>query len=153
MRVFVTENLMVLDEINVFYTEALERFIELPCGLSPRPAINLRHEECFLPIAVAERLAHANLAGTFIVIPAVIQKVDTTVYRCAHNSDRKRLINVLETKMPAPHSNSRDFLASASERSIDHRFSLLSYWQTIGLREGSMQPNECENLQNNPVGR
>src|SRR5437016_9544225 len=125
MRVFVSEDLVVLDKINAIDTEAPERFVELPRGLFLRPAINLRHEECFLAIAVADCLSHAYLAGAFVVIPAVIQKVDTPIYCRAHDSNRELLINVLQTKMPATHTDCRNFLAGASETSIDHHFTLL----------------------------
>src|SRR5438045_4415977 len=99
MWIFVTQNLVVLDKIDLFHTEPLQRFVELSRGLFPRPAVNLRHEKCFFPITIAERFTHANLAGAFVVVPAVIQKVDTPVYGRAHNSDRKGLINMLQTKV------------------------------------------------------
>src|SRR3989442_9232274 len=84
-----------------------------------------RHEECFLAIAVADCLSHAYLAGAFVVIPAVIQKVDTPIYCRARDSNRELLINVLQTKMPASQTDCRNFLAGASETSIDHHFTLL----------------------------
>src|SRR6266571_257016 len=125
MRVFVTQDLVVLNEIDSIDTEALKRFVELPRGLFLRPAIDLRHEECFLAIAVADCLSHAYLAGAFVVIPAVIQKVDTPIYCRAHDSNRELLINVLQTKMPASQTDCGNFLAGASELSIDHHFTLL----------------------------
>src|SRR5438132_1704945 len=69
--------------------------------------------------------SHAYLAGAFVVIPAVIQKVDTPIYCRAHDSNRELLINVLQTKMPASQTDCRNFLAGASETSIDHHFTLL----------------------------
>src|SRR5438128_10276434 len=57
--------------------------------------------------------------------PSSYQKVDTPIYCRAHDSNRELLINVLQTKMPASQTDCRNFLAGASETSIDHHFTLL----------------------------
>src|SRR5690348_4668292 len=47
--------------------------------------INLRHQKCFLAIAVAERLSHANLALTAVIVPAVVEEVYAVVECRADN--------------------------------------------------------------------
>ena len=114
----------MLYEIDTIDSETLQRLIELPGRFLLRTAVNFGHEKCFLAISVAECFPHADLAGPFVVVPAVIEKIDTPINCRADDLNGEPLIHMLETQMPAPDSDSGNFLAGASELSINHTFSL-----------------------------
>src|SRR5438132_7291599 len=86
VRISHANHFMKLPEVEVIGLQPLQRFIELLGGRLFGLAVNLGHKECFLPISVAQRLSHANLALTFVVIPTVIEEVDAVVECSAHNA-------------------------------------------------------------------
>ena len=55
--------------------------VDLLGGGLLRAAVDLRHQEDLLPVAVAQRLAHAHLALAVVVVPAVVQERDAVVDR------------------------------------------------------------------------
>src|SRR5437870_9644104 len=59
--------------------QPLQRFVDLPGGGLPGPAIDLRHEEDFLAIAVTQRPPHADFAGAAIIIPAVVHEGESLI--------------------------------------------------------------------------
>jgi hypothetical protein len=105
MWVFVAEDLMVLNEVNEIDLEPPERLLELSRRLLFRPAVDFRHEEYFVPVAVAESFPHASLAGAVVVIPTVIHEVDPAIYRGANDSDTELLIDMPQSEVPATDSN------------------------------------------------
>ena len=53
MRIFVTKNLVVLDQIDVIGLHSLQRLLELFCRSFLRATVNLCHQEHSLPVSVA----------------------------------------------------------------------------------------------------
>src|SRR4051812_27396617 len=70
-RVLEPNDLMMLDQINVIDAQTLQRQIQLPGRFFLRPAVDLRHQESFIPIAVEKRLSHAQFAFALEIIPRV----------------------------------------------------------------------------------
>src|SRR5438876_99274 len=66
--------------------EPAERFFDLAGGGFLIATVDFRHQERSLAIAVAERLAHADLALPTVVVPAVIEKVQSVVNCGAHDA-------------------------------------------------------------------
>jgi hypothetical protein len=88
--------------------EPAQRFFNLlRCGLLIA-AIDFRHQERALPIAIAQRLAHAKLALPAVVVPAVVEKVDSLVDRSAHDANALRLCEVRPNKMVSAQPYHRD---------------------------------------------
>src|SRR2546423_5827055 len=73
MRIFIAEDLVMLDQIDPVGLQPPQRFVKLPRRFLPRSAVDLGHQENLLPVAVAESGSHAPLAGAVVVVPAVIQ--------------------------------------------------------------------------------
>ena len=65
-----------------------------------RPSI-LVIRNALLPIAVAQRLAHAHFAFAAVVIPAVVQKIDPVIDRRANDLDAFLLILLRADVIPA----------------------------------------------------
>ncbi|GEM_PF-4943708 len=95
---------MVLHQVDSIGLEPLERFIELLGGGLFRPAVDLRHQENFLPIAVAQRLAHPELAAAVMVIPRVVHEGDAVADRLADDPDRLLFIGIADVISAEPSS-------------------------------------------------
>src|SRR5437879_7201728 len=87
VRIFVAENFVVLDQVNLVHTEPLQRFIQLPCGGLFRAAVNFGHQESLRAIPVAQRFSHPVLAGAIVVVPTVVEKIDSPVDGAPANTD------------------------------------------------------------------
>jgi len=58
------------------------------------PPIDLRHQKSFLPVAIAQRFTHADLALAVVVVPAVIQERDAAVERGPDDSNAFLLVRL-----------------------------------------------------------
>ena len=79
---FVADDLVDLQQVDVVGLEPLQRLVDLlrrPSSRS-RPSIFVIRK-ALLPVAVAQRLAHADLALAVVVVPAVVEEVDAAVER------------------------------------------------------------------------
>ena len=81
MRILIAKNLVVLHQVDVVGLQPNQRFVELTGCFCPAAAVDLRHQEHTIAIPVAKRASHADLAGAFVVIPAVVEKVDAAIDR------------------------------------------------------------------------
>jgi hypothetical protein len=68
-------HLVKLEQVDGIRPEAAQRFVDLLAGLAFAPAVDLGHQEGLVAVAILQRLAHAHLALTIVVIPAIIQEV------------------------------------------------------------------------------
>jgi hypothetical protein len=119
VRVSVSDHLVVLDEINHVDLEATERLVKLLCRFLFGSAIGPRHQKYSVPVTITQRFAHADLAGSLVVIPAVIHEVDSAVCGGANDADAKLLIHPVQADMPTADPDCRDVLSRADERSIE----------------------------------
>src|SRR5271165_2793604 len=132
VRIGVPNDLMKLQQINVIGLQAAQRFIELLGSSFPGLPVDLGHEERLLPIAVAQRLAHADLALAAVVIPAVVEEVDAAVETGADNADAFLLVG-LHAEVISTQTYDRDLRAGAAQ--FAHGNSLGSVGEV--LAEGS----------------
>src|SRR5205085_3094679 len=58
----------------------------LACGAGGA-AVQLGHQECLLPIALAQGVAHALLTAPAVVVPAVVEEVHSVIERTADDPD------------------------------------------------------------------
>src|SRR5262245_35941179 len=109
MRIFVAQNLVMLDQIDMIGLQPFERLVQLFCRILLCAAVDLRHQKDALAITILERLAHALFARAFVVVPAVVHEVDPVVDRGANDAQAQLLVNRFETEMPAAQTDERDF--------------------------------------------
>src|SRR5258708_36902549 len=99
------EGLVVVDEMDGGGLQTFQRFVELPRRFRLRAAVDLRHQEGLRAIAVAERLAHADFARAFVVVPAVVEEVDAAIDGGANDPNAEVFLHRLEPEMPAAETN------------------------------------------------
>jgi hypothetical protein len=68
-----------LDEVDVVGLEALEGGVDLVAGALGVAGVDLGHEESLVPVAITQRLAHANFALAIVINPGVVHEVDPGV--------------------------------------------------------------------------
>src|SRR5207302_5815638 len=107
VRIVEPDHLVVLDQIDAIGLQAAQRFIELPHRLLFRSTIYLGHQEHLVAVAVAQRLADADLAGSGVVVPRVVEEVDAAIDGAAHDAERQLLVHGRQAKMPAAESDRR----------------------------------------------
>src|SRR5437016_3861995 len=95
------DDLMVLHQIHVIGLQSLERFVDLLGSSLFRAAIDLGHEENFFPVPVAQRLAHADLASSVMVIPGVVHKSDAMIDRAPDDTNALLLVTGPSNVVPA----------------------------------------------------
>src|SRR5713101_3975581 len=122
VRIVVANYFVELEEIDAIGLKAAQRFADLARSHSFRAPVDLGHEKCFLPIAVAQRVAHAYFAIATIVVPAVVEKINSFILLAADNSYTFLGIRLL-AKMIATEADDRDFLTGAAQRSIGNTIS------------------------------
>src|SRR6266481_483934 len=105
MGIFKAQNLVMLDQVDAVDLQPFQRFVQLFGGCRFRAAIAFRHHESLLSITIFESLSRALFARAFVIVPAVVQKIDTAIDGAAHNADGKLFIDVLQAEMPAAHTN------------------------------------------------
>src|SRR5258707_15805908 len=104
VRIVVANYFVKLEEIDAIGLQAAQRLIYLVCCGGFRASIDLGHEKRFLPVAVAKRVAHAYFALAAIVVPAVVEKIDSFIQPCADNANTFLGIRLL-AKMIATEAN------------------------------------------------
>src|SRR2546425_2017625 len=73
-----------------------------------------------IAVAVTQRFAHAFLTSAFVVVPAVVEKVDASIDCRTNNANCQLLINLFQTEMPAANPDCGNLFSRASEYSINH---------------------------------
>src|SRR5271163_565495 len=68
-----------LHEIEMIDLQSLQGFIDLFGGSFAIASINFGHHKCLSTIAGFQCLTHALFTYTAVIIPAVVQKVDTAI--------------------------------------------------------------------------
>src|SRR5213594_3218908 len=105
VRVGVANDFVELQKIDPVGLKAAQRIVDLTCRGGFGAPIDLGHEKRFLPIAVAQRVAHADLTLAAIVVPTVVEEIDPFIQACAHNANAFLSIRLL-AKMIAAQSTS-----------------------------------------------
>src|SRR5262245_8098039 len=119
VRVLEPNDLVMLHQVDVIGLQPAQRLVDLSrCGL-PRAAIDLRHQEDLRAVAVAQRLAHAQLAAPVVVVPAVVHEGDAAIDRVPDDADSLDLVG-RAADMVTAEADERHLLARSAERSIQH---------------------------------
>src|SRR5271166_6313851 len=79
LRIRITNHFVELEQVNAIGLQPPKRFIELGGRGSLGTTINLGHQKRLPAIAVAQGFAHSNFALSPVVVPAVIEKIDSLV--------------------------------------------------------------------------
>ena len=119
IRVGRADDLVNLDEIDDVGSEPLERLLELCGGGHLRPTIELRHQEGFASIPIAERGPHSLFALATMIVPAIVEEVDSPVDRGAHDPNRL-VVGLRDAEMGAAEADERHRDAGLSERAHRH---------------------------------
>src|SRR5205809_3876090 len=119
VRVLQADDLMVLHQIHVIGLQALERFVDLLGSSLLRAAIDLGHEENLVPVPIAQRLAHADLASSVMVVPGVVQEGDAVIDRAPDDTNALLLVTGPPNVVPAK-ADQRHLFTCTSERSVEH---------------------------------
>src|SRR5258706_4228560 len=120
MRIFESDNLMVLDQINAVGLQPAERFFQLAGSFFSGASVNFGHQEYLAAVILAQCPAHPEFAKTVVVIPRVVHKGNAAVNRATNDSQAQLLLHVFQPEMPPSQSDSRHFLPGAAESSINH---------------------------------
>jgi hypothetical protein len=95
--------------------QAPQRFLNLISGGLFFSFFNLRHEKSLLPVAIAQGLAHADFALPVVVVPRVVEEIDTTVERGANDADTFLLV-LLHAEVVAAKADHGNLFAGATKR-------------------------------------
>ena len=112
------DDLVELQEVDVVGLEPAEGFFDLPRRRVPIAPVDLGHQKRALPVPVAQRLAHSDLALPAIVIPAVVEKGDSAVDRGADEADAVRLPEVWLAEVKPAEPDRGDAFPRAPERAV-----------------------------------
>src|SRR5712691_7939191 len=108
---------MELHQVDAIRLQALQGFVDLPASDLFGSAVDLGHEEDFLPVAVAQSLPHADFTGTTIIVPAVVHEGDPAVDSPADNRDALRFVSLFADMIPAQ-ADGRDFFSSPPQSAL-----------------------------------
>src|SRR5688572_2005228 len=114
VRVLVPDDLVMLHEVDAVGLEPPERLVELPFGGARRAAVDLRHEERALPVACAQRLAHAPLARAVIVVPGVVHERDAGIDGCTDDPGGQPCVAFLGSEVGTADTDAGDPLAGST---------------------------------------
>ena len=110
------DDLVMLDEVDAVGLEAAEAGVELTRRFRTRPAVDLRHEERPLAVAILERAPHPLFTQPFVVVPGVVEKGDPPVDRGANQPNTEGFVDALDAEVPAAETDRRHLLTSPAER-------------------------------------
>src|SRR2546421_1659342 len=117
IRVGVANHFVELEQIEPVSLESAQRLVNLTRGGGFGAPVDLGHEKRFLTIAVAQRVAHADFTLATIVVPAVVEKIDSLIK--ARADDANACLGIrLTAKVIATEPNERDFFFGAAQCSI-----------------------------------
>src|ERR1700730_10428378 len=140
VRVGFTNYLVKLEEIDPVGLKPSQRLVDLVRGGGLTAPIDLRHEKGFLPVPAAQRVAPGNFTLAAVVVPAVVEKIDSFIQPRPDDANAFFRIRLF-AKMIAAEPDERDALSAAAQSSIGNAIprirsrSLFAYLsQTSGRR-------------------
>src|SRR6266704_2959255 len=139
VRVGVANHFVELEKIDPVSLKAAQRLVDLASGGGFGATVDLGHEKGFSEIPVAQRVAHADFTLAAIVVPAVVEKIDSLIE--ARADDANAFLGIrLTAKMIAAEPNERDFLFAAAQGSIRNA---VPGFRSRGLLVSVRQENGC----------
>ena len=119
VRVLHPDDFVDLHQVDVIRLQPQEAFVDLPGRGRLGATVDLGHEEDLLAVAVAQGLAHADLAGAVVVVPAVVHEGDAAVDGAADDPDALGFV-LLSSDVMAAQADGRDLHPRASQGAIGH---------------------------------
>src|ERR1039458_391794 len=119
IRIVETNDFMELQQIDHICLQAAQRLLNLPGSGVLISAIDLCHQEDLLPVTIAERLPHPDLADAAVIIPAIIHEGDTVIDCGAKQTDAPNGILLFPDVVTA-HADRRNPFACAAKLAINH---------------------------------
>src|SRR5262249_42260271 len=117
IRIVVTNDLVKLHQVNVIRLKSSQRLINLLFCRFFASAVDLRHEESLLPITIQQCFTHADLALAIVVVPTVIEEVNTGVEGSTDNLNALFLVRLTPDVISAK-SYGRNFFARSTKNSV-----------------------------------
>src|SRR6267378_4467457 len=118
VRILEANNLVVLDQVDAVGLKSAERRIQLSHRLFFRPSVDLGHQENLVPVSVAQRFSHSDLARAAVVVPGVVHEVDATIDRAPNDSKAELLVYGRQAEVPAPESDRGHSFSGASKNAV-----------------------------------
>src|SRR5207248_2003851 len=121
VRVVVTQNLVMLNKIDMICLQPSQRLLDLLRSRLLRASVDLRHQEDLLPIAsLGQGIAHARLAAPAVVIPAVVKEVDAAVGGLVHQSNGISIGELPRPQMRSSYTDGRNLNARRPQLAVEH---------------------------------
>src|SRR6185437_4232660 len=108
------DDFMELEQVEMVGLQPAQGYVELLRGRLLVAAVNLGHQEGFLAVAIAEGFAHANFALAAVVVPTVVEEIDSAIEGGADDADTLLLFG-LPADVPTAQADGGDLLAGAAE--------------------------------------
>src|SRR5258708_4923516 len=149
IRIGVANDFVELEQMDPVSLKAAQRLFDLTGSGSFGAPVNLGHQKRLLAIPVAQRVAHADFTLAAVVVPAVVEKVDTLVEARADDANAFLGIRLI-AKMIATESYKRNFLFAAAQGAVRNAVPGL---RSRGLLPSVRQENgRCRKPQESPPG-
>src|SRR5215510_3931902 len=107
MRILETQDLVMLDQVDVVCLQTPQRLIELFRCLLLCTTVDLGHKKGSFAITIAQCLAHAPFTGAVVVIPTVVHEVDAAINRGTDQANTQLFVDRLEAQVPATEADKR----------------------------------------------
>src|SRR5580704_18660107 len=117
IRVGVADHFVKLEQIDPVRLKTSQRLVDLTRGCGLGASIDLGHEKSLLPVAVAQRVAHADFAFAAVVVPAVVEEIDSFIETRADDANAFLRIRLVP-KMVATEPDERNSFSTAAQTSI-----------------------------------
>src|ERR1700675_1467142 len=113
----ISNHLVKLQQVNSIGLQPSQRFVELDCCSGFGSTVDLGHQKGPLAITVTKGFAHSNFALSAVVVPAVIEKIDSFIDSGSNNPDALCWITLLAQVITAE-PNHRNVFPGAAQRAI-----------------------------------
>src|SRR5215472_14351183 len=120
VRIGVANHFVKLKEVEVVGLEATEGLVNLARGGRLSAPVDFGHDERLLAIAVAKSLAHPDFALTAVVVPAVVQKIDSIVDASPNDAYGFRLGEFRLAQVKSAEANYGNLLSRAPKGSAGY---------------------------------
>src|ERR1700704_72314 len=117
IRIGIANHFVELEQVDSIRLQPAQRFVDLGCGSGLVAAIDLGHQEGFLAITIAQCFAHANFTLSAVVVPAVVEEIDSFIDSRTHDANALVGIALLAQVITAE-PDQRNAFARAAERSM-----------------------------------
>src|ERR1700730_16314465 len=113
----ISNHFVELQQVNSIGLQPSQRFVELGRCSGFGSTVDLGHQKGPLAIAVAQGFAHSNSALSAVVVPAVVEKIDSFIDSGSNNPDALCWVALLAQVITAE-PDDRNVFSGAAQRAI-----------------------------------